>query len=161
MRRARVETVCARAAHQGPQHGRSTHTLADLLHVMRLRGPYRLLATLVLVIAVWVGWNPDARFESSDAQWWDSTMNFKERRFEIIKSEFDDYRAECQRPDVRLLRTTPMQAWNIGAWPFYLLKKQWRVPFSGGELCQVGRRCPMTGGSIDCGRSANQRLERP
>jgi len=50
---------------------------------MRLRGTYRLLATIAVAITVWLGWNPDARFESSDAQWWDSTINFKERNFDV------------------------------------------------------------------------------
>ena len=45
------------------------HSLADQRQVMRLRGTYRLLATIAVAIIVWVGWNPDARFESSDARW--------------------------------------------------------------------------------------------
>ena len=126
---------------------------------MRLRGTYRLLATIAVAITVWVGWNPDARFESSDAQWWDSTINFKKRNFNIIKSGFDDYRARCGKPDVRLVRTTPVQAWNVGAWPFYLLKEQWRVSFNGPRMCRVGSRCPLSG-EIECGGSYDQRLER-
>jgi hypothetical protein len=127
---------------------------------MRLRGTYRLLAAIAVAITVWVGWNPDARFESSDAQWWDSTINFKKRNFNIIKSGFDDYRARCGKPDVRLVRTTPVQAWNVGAWPFYLLKEQWRVSFNGSRMCRVGSRCPLSG-EIECGGSYDQRLERP
>jgi hypothetical protein len=127
---------------------------------MRFRGTYRLLVTIAVAITVWIGWNPDARFESSDAQWWDSTVNFKERNFSIIKLGFDDYRARCQTPDVRLVRTTPAQAWNVGAWPFYMLKEQWRVRLSGPKMCLDGNRCPRAG-DVECGGSANQRLERP
>ena len=140
--------------------GPSTSPLADPLQLVRFREPYRLLAIITATTVVWVGWNPDARFESSDAQWWDSTINFKGRRFGTIKSEFDTYRIECRRPGVRLLRTTAMQAWNIGAWPFYLLKEQWRVPFNGPRMCGVGTRCPI-GGTIECGGSANNRWRGP
>jgi hypothetical protein len=127
---------------------------------MHLREPYRLLVIVAITVVVWLGWNPDTRFESSDAQWWDSTVNLKGRHFDTIMSGFDMYRAKCRRPDVHLLRTTPMHVWNIGAWAFYLVKEQWRVPFNSPTMCSVGSRCPL-GGAIECGESANYRLERP
>jgi hypothetical protein len=128
--------------------------------VVRLSGTNRLLAAIGVAVIVWFGWNPDARFESSDARWWDSTVNFKERNFDVLKLEFDAYRTQCRTSDVRLLRTTSMQAWNVGAWPFYLAKEQWHVPFHTRAMCGVNSPCPM-GGSIACGVSPKPRLERP
>lgn len=103
-------------------------------------------------LVISLGWHPDARFETSDGHWWDSTRHFKGRNFHTIQSEFQDYRSKCNRPNIRLVRTTPIRGWIVTAWPWYLLKPEWRVPFGQAEICvnALARDCRPFGGEVEC-----------
>jgi hypothetical protein len=104
------------------------------------------------LLVIFIGWNPDARFESSDGIWWDSTVHFKGRSFHTIQSEFQDYRTKCNKPSIRLVRTTAIQGWIVTAWPWYLLKQEWRVPFGQSQKCLniAARDCRPFGGEVEC-----------
>ncbi len=96
---------------------------------MTLYGWRQGAVTAGVVFAIWLGWNPDARFESSDGAWFDSTVHFKGRGFDTIDSGFQEYQARCNKPAVSLVRTTAANPWVITSWPWYILEREWHVPY--------------------------------
>lgn len=119
---------------------------------MKLLGWKQLGIVVVALLVISVGWNPDARFETSDGIWWDSTMHFKGRNFDTVQSEFQDYRSKCKKSDIRLVRTMPIRGWIVTAWPWYFLQPEWRVPFGLTQKCLnvAARDCRPFGGEVEC-----------
>lgn len=113
-----------------------------------------------VLFAIWLGWNPDARFESSDGAWWDNTVHLKGRDFDTIKSDFQEYRAKCNKPTVSLARTTAIEPWVVTSWPWYIFKREWRVPYMPAQksknLAPRGRRVVRSSAR----QTSNNRLER-
>jgi hypothetical protein len=98
-----------------------------------------LIGLVCVPIFLFLGWNPDARFESSDGMWHDVTGHLKGRGFDTITFDFDDYRLKCHRPSVTLVRTTRVEAWNVVGWPWYLTASEWRAPYGARRTCLVER----------------------
>jgi hypothetical protein len=94
---------------------------------------WRLTIVVLCALAIWLGWNPDARFESSDDAWWDSTSHFKGRNFDHIQREFQIYQTKCKKPKTTLVRTTAVNPLAVTAWPWYLLKQEWRIPYASAR----------------------------
>jgi hypothetical protein len=99
---------------------------------------------LGVALYVFSGWNPDVRFESSDAIWHDNTNHFKGRNLTTILFDFDEYRIKCHRQDVTLVRTTRMSTWNVVSWIWYVIDPEWRVPWSAQRTC-LTHRCVFAG----------------
>lgn len=109
------------------------------------------------LVTIWLGWNPNARFESSDGAWWDSTINFKDRDFIYIKREFQEYQTKCKKPTAILVRTTSINPLAVTSWPWYLLKPEWRVPYLPAQKLKneaAGSRRPL-GGEVVCPSDTN------
>ena len=109
-----------------------------------MREPYRAVliigAFFGLLAAYDHGAHIDADFESSDHKWWDGTMHLKGRGFNSVDYDFDEYRRHCAENTV-LVRTTPINHWDIVAWPAYLLRPEWQIPFAPGVACSDKRLC--------------------
>jgi hypothetical protein len=100
------------------------------------------------LFTIWLGWNPNARFESSDGAWWDSTVHFKDRNFDYIKREFQEYQTKCKKPAATLVRTTAINPLAVTSWPWYIFKQEWRVPYMPAQTFRnlAGRdRRPLAG----------------
>jgi hypothetical protein len=110
------------------------------------------LVVFSILFAIWLGWNPDTRFESSDGAWWDSTFHFKGRNFEQITEGFQGYQATCKKPQVSLVRTTAITPWAVTSWPWYLLKQEWHVLYRPAQMCGGGQlhNCRPLGGEVVC-----------
>ena len=118
-------------------------------------------ALIGVPLLLFSGWNPDARFESSDAMWHDITSHIKGRGYQAITYDFNSYRSKCKRPDVTLVRTTPVAVWNIVGWPWYLMAPEWRVPYRAQRTC-VARRCLFEGFPSCTGKDeASSQIESP
>lgn len=98
------------------------------------------LAIYVLVCYILVG-NPDASFRSSDSNWADSEYQIKGRDFDDIVFLFEGYKIKCTAPTANLVRTTPKNLFNVFAWPGYLIRKKWSVPYEP-EDPQIGTHYP-------------------
>jgi hypothetical protein len=103
-------------------------------------------------LIIWLGWNPNARFESSDGAWWDSTVHFKDRNFDIIRREFQEYQTKCKKPAATLVRTTAINPLAVTSWPWYLLKQEWRVPYMPAQRIKnvAARARRPLGGEVVC-----------
>ena len=114
------------------------------------------------LFAIWLGWNPDARFESSDGAWWDNTVHFKGRNFGTIKWEFQEYRAKCNKPTASLVRTTEINPWVVTSWPWYIFKQEWRVPYMPAQKSKnwAPRDRRPLGARLSARPTSNNRLER-
>jgi hypothetical protein len=103
------------------------------------------VATLgVVSVYALVGWDPDVRFESSDALWHDQTFNSKGHDFKSVLFDFEQFRTQYHRPTVTLVRTTRRSAWNAVSWIGYLVGPEWQVPWTEQKTC-VNRRCSTAG----------------
>jgi hypothetical protein len=113
---------------------------------------WRLTIVVLCALAIWLGWNPDARFESSDQGWWDSTSHFKDRNFDHIQREFQVYRMTCKRPTATLVRTTAVNPLAVTAWPWYVFKQERRMPYASARpLTNVsGSGRPTLSGEVVC-----------
>src|SRR5262249_16938674 len=77
----------------------------------------------------------------SDAQWADSEIQFKSRKFDTIVFNFERYKLSCSAPPATLVRTTPIIWINVFAWPSYLKDQKWRVPYAKA-VAEIGDYYP-------------------
>jgi hypothetical protein len=113
---------------------------------------WRLAIVAFGAITIWLGWNPNARFESSDAAWWDSTVHFKDRNFDYIKREFQEYQTKCKKPKATLVRTTAINPLAVPSWPWYFFKQEWCIPYMPAQTFTnvAGRDRRPLGGEVVC-----------
>ena len=65
------------------------------------------------------------KFESSDGEWTDEIISIKGRGFLIVLYEFEAYKLTAHKPNVTLVRTTPVRFFYFGA-----NGPEWKVPFA-------------------------------
>ncbi len=73
---------------------------------------------------------PDVHYRSSDANWADYEINFRERSFERVVYNFEAYKIICKAPDAILYRTTEKNWFNLFAWGNYFHDRKWHVPYA-------------------------------
>jgi hypothetical protein len=97
------------------------------------RKPNRRLLLIIAIAAVGFGYwwhhEPDAFFQSSDANWADSELLWKGRDFRTVVIRFELYRIQCDAPDASLIRTSIRNPVNVFAWYNYLTDSKWLVPY--------------------------------
>lgn len=95
------------------------------VHGLSLMARIRSCLLLAAVSIALAGCGYDARFESSDGLWWDSTLHFPDpRQFRDVVWSFESYRYHVHDPALTLVRVTPRPRlfWidpsrdNLAAW---------------------------------------------